>query len=209
MTESIKIEPPKAFLEHARSLINVKILAPSDEKVPDDSVLPSGLIFASIAQTYIFSYLSVLAFVTENVSGIWKEKKSDITNVYPNAQSVEHLFNSDLKEVKEALKFLCSFHKIKPIHEAEPILWNDFLQVVKTTRDFFSHPIPDEHKFDKIVGDAFTKHNWQFASSIAVGIISYFYSAKNLEIPNWLKENQDFKIESIRALRVIPSSKTG
>ena len=208
MGYTIKIEPPKAFLEEARSLLGTKILKPSNDPIPDDAEVPSNIIFASIAQTYIFSYLAVLAFATENISGIWRDDNDRIREMFPNAKNLDHLLNSDLKEIKELLKTICYFHNIKPINDEEPDLWNEFMQVVKVTRDFFSHPIPDEHKFDKIVGEVFAKRSWRYASSVAENIISYFYKKKNLEVPDWVKENQDFKIETIRALRIAPSSKT-
>jgi hypothetical protein len=94
--------------------------------------------------------------------------------------------------------------KLSPLHQSDPKLWNELLQILKTTRDFMTHPTPDACDFNQIVGDAIEKHAWGYPAKITTKVIQYFYSGQQKNTPAWLEKNQEFRFDTIRALALQP-----
>ena len=194
-----RYNPAKAYLEQARCFLHADIEIPSQDKY---DVPPPNLVLAQIASTYIFSYMAIVAFVAHEIDHLWNEPDRPLQLAYPKAKSVRPLLNGDLKDLKECLKALCRHCTIPYIHEEKPTEWNQLLSVLKDVRDYMVHPNPDPQAFHDTVTKAGADRTWDFAPGVAQAIISYFYEATHRPVPEWLRSNQEFVVDRIRALRV-------
>ncbi|ROL58994.1 hypothetical protein D9V86_11290 [Bacteroidetes/Chlorobi group bacterium ChocPot_Mid] len=186
----IEFRPTVSYLEMARSFLRVQY----NDNGNDEAF--KNTIFSLIANTYIFSYLSIFSFIQSVLIVFWNKKNSPLKNDFPKANSFEHLMNSDLREAKEAIKELCKILHIQPLHEKNQKLWNDLLQIVKEVRHYLEHIKFDEES-TKILDKALSEKSWNFASKTAEEVIKYFYTETNKEVPEWLIENKNFKVEKI------------
>ena len=191
----------QAYLEMARAHHRVVVRAPQGVS-PKGLRMTNNTVLALTAHGYVFSFMAMTAFLTACLWKVWKLPTSPLTSRFPNAKSFKHLLKSDLKEMKDCITELCTYYNLQPLHVAEPKLWNDLQQVVKTTRDFMTHPTPDAVEFNKIIGDAMKKHTWARPAQIAEQVMRYFYTGQTQKPPEWLKENKEFRFETIRALSV-------
>jgi hypothetical protein len=144
--------------------------------------------------------MAVTAFVSGCLWNIWQRSNSPLKSRHPKAKDFEHLLKTDLRELKDCITELCVHLNLQPLHIAQPKVWNNLLQVVKETRDFMTHPRPEQVEFNKIIGDAFGKRSWAFPSKVAEETIGYFYDARKYTRPPWLKENREFQVPIILAL---------
>ncbi len=188
-----EILPVQSYLEQSRAFIYDPIKGIPKTISNEESYLPGTFIFAFVSQAYFFAYMTIQAFASEQLWDIWNASDKLLQLKYPKAQGFEHLMNSDLKEVKEQLKVLAEILGIQAIHLKDQTLWNDFLQVVKVTRDFVAHPSSEPDKVNKIFGHVFTKRDWKFASDVASKILLHFMEQTNSEIPAWVNQNTLFK----------------
>jgi hypothetical protein len=188
-----EILPVQSYLELSRDFLYDRIKGFPKKIGDEESHLPGTFLFAFVSQAYFFSFMAVQAFASEQLWIIWNENDHSLQMKYPKAQTFEHLMNSDLKEVKDQLKVLADLLGIQAIHLKDQILWNDFLQVVKVTRDFLAHSSPNPDKVDKIIGHVFTERDWKFPSDVASKIILHFLELTNSEIPPWVRQNTLFK----------------
>lgn len=205
MSSTIRFEPERAYLEMARAALPVAILKPNlpeSAEEPDWSSLSAtpNTLLAILAQSYVFSYMAVTAWANKQIGVLWKEADRPIQKLYPEANSLGELLNRELKQLKDVLKAISEVHNIKPLHEAEPRIWNDLLQVVERVRHFLTHPVLNQDEFDEIVGEAGTRRSWEFPSTVAEKTIAYFYDANGYPVPDWVHENQEFTIEGFRPL---------
>jgi hypothetical protein len=189
----------QAYLEMARAHHHVVVRAPKGVS-PKGLRMTNNTVLALTAHGYVFSFMAVNAFVTVLLWKVWELPNSPLKSNYPKAKSFKHLLKTDLKELKDGLSEACLHYGVKPMHLADPQLWNEFLKIVKWTRDFMTHPTPDPIEFSKIIGDALEKHTWERPARIAERVIQYFYAAESQTPPEWLKQNKEFCFETIRAL---------
>jgi len=194
---NIQIQPVQAYLEQSRAFLNANIKGNPDTTGEDHSRLPGTFLFAFVAQAYIFSFLAVQAFASEQLWLIWNQDDKPLQKKYPNASGFEHLLRSDLKELKDQLKMLAEILKIEKVHSKNPNLWDDFLRVVKVTRDMLSHPTPEPEKFNNIIGHALTEKDWIYPSEVSKKIISHFIESTRSEKPVWLDENKLIRIPTV------------
>jgi len=193
----------QAYLEMARAHHRVPVVGRKGVDREKMS-MTNNTVLAFVAHGYVFSFMAMTAFVTVCLWKVWEHPNSPLKSKYPKAKSFKHLLKTDLKELKDCIKEACKHYGLKPLHTAEPKLWYDLLQVLKTTRDFMTHPTPDATEFDKIVGDALKKHTWAKPSQIAEQVLRYFYTNQTQKPPEWLKKNQEFCFKAICALSVQP-----
>ncbi len=188
MEDKICFRATQAYLEQARSCLRSEV----------SRGMSPNLMYALAAQTYIFSYLALLSFISMQVSELWNAPSSPLQKRFPNAKDLKHLLSSDLKEVKDAIKVLCEELQLEKLHDVDQTLWNDLTNVLKPVRDFFSHPYPDSETLNKIMDEALKKHSWNFPSRVAENVISYFYKKTNQPIPDWVKQNKEFSVLKIQ-----------
>jgi hypothetical protein len=190
----------QAYLEMARAFHNVRVCAPK-------GIFPKGVrsrnntVFAVAAHGYVFSFMAVTAFVNGRLGESWEHPNSALRKKHPKCRNVIELLKH-LWTLENCINELCLQYKIKCLRDENPKLWKDFHEVVKRTRDFMTHPKPEQVEFNKITGDAFGKRSWAFPSKVAEEVIGYFYDAQGYTKPPWLKENQEFQIPIILALSV-------
>ena len=197
MEDTIQFRIEQSYLEQARSCLQTEVVQIKGTTTTDPAMSPN-LMYALVAQTYIFSYLALLSFISIQVGILWKAQDAPLQKRFPKAKDLQHLLNSDLKEVKDAIKIICEESKIEKLHEADPILWNELINVLKPVRDFLSHPYANSEEFNKIMDEAMTKHSWNFPSKVAEKVISYFYEKTSRPTPDWVKQNQDFAVQTIK-----------
>ena len=90
-----------------------------------------------------------------------------------------------LKEVKTALKELCSLLGIEPLHDAKPQAWRELNELLKGYRDYFVHPNPESfHRHVDSTGNL----EWGFPSRVVAEIMAYCFEATRKPVPAWLKE---------------------
>lgn len=68
-------------------------------------------------------------------------------------------------------------------------------------RHFLIHPFPDPKKFQDCMEMIQQKRGLRKWTKIAEGIISHFIISKNKKLPNWLRQNEFFKIKGFELLR--------
>ncbi len=187
----MKTNVAKAYLDLARSVIDTKIGA--KEHMDRDDV-----IFALMSCTYVYSYSALISFCSGQLYLLWVKENSALKEKYPHCETFEQLMSSNLKDVKSALKELALQQGLKPIHEAEPKLWQHLNEFLKNYRDFFLHPNP-EH-FENFVGKA-GNAQWQLPSKTAEGLLAYIYQGSNGKVPKWVTNSSlkahGFEIQSI------------
>ncbi len=186
----IEFQPVVCYLEMARSFLTVQYNDNGNKEAFKNTI------FSILANTYIFSYLSISSFIQSVLIVFWNKKNSPLKNDFPKADSFVHLMNSDLKEVKESIKELCKILHITPLHEKHPALWNNLLQILREVRNYLEHIKFDEES-TKILEKALSENNWSFASKTAEDVIKYFFIETNKEVPDWLIANVNFKVDKI------------
>lgn len=191
----------KAYLEMARASFSIKCIREDGKGLPEGFFMTNNTLFALTAQTYIFSYMALVAFVNLQLGMLWKISDSPLRKKYQKAKDLNDLLkHTKLRELKEAIKELCTQYEITHINKNNSALWNDLNQFVKETRDFMVHPKPDKIMFQKIMERTLNKLNVDFPVNVVQNIISYFYYSRRLIIPKWVKTNQEFKYPEILAL---------
>ncbi len=193
----------QAYLEMARAHLKVPVVSASKVNT-EDVRMTNNTYIALIAHGYIFSYMALTAFVSGTLWKAWEQPASSLRVKYPNAESFEHLLNSNLRRLKDSITELCLHLNLQPLAEADPPLWIELLQVLKKTRDFMVHPTPNPSEFHKVVSEAMERHSWGKPIEITERVMRYFFSRQPENVPSWLSKNEDFCFEAIRALRVAP-----
>lgn len=168
----------KSYLDLARSVIDTRIGSKEGDPVDD-------AIFALMSCTYVYSYSALLSFCSAQLFLLWEKENSLLRAKYSDMKSFEQLMATSLKDVKSAIKEVVALKGLKPIHEAEPKLWQNLNEFVKHYRDFFLHPNPV--LFEKYVGKA-GNAQWQLASKTVSGILEYVYAGCNGNVPKWVGE---------------------
>ena len=171
---------PKSYLDLARSVIDTQIGA-------KENVCRDDAIFGLMSCTYVYSYSALVSFCTAQLYLMWQENDSSLKKKYSECLSFESLMASSLKDVKSALREVTLQKGIKPIHEAEPQLWQHLNEFVKQYRDFFLHPNPE--LFEEYVGKA-GNAQWQLPSATASGLLAYIYRESTGAIPNWVNTSE-------------------
>lgn len=200
-TTSISYDLAQAYLEMARAHHGAPVVAASGIN-PEEMRMTNNTALALVAHGYVFSFMALNAFVSGCLWKIWELPDSPLKAKFPGVSDFKHLLSSDLKELKKCISELCEQYKLEPLYEADSKSWNDLLQVVKTTRDFMTHPTPDASDFDKIVGDAMEKYTWTRPAQIVEQVMRYFYTNQTHKMPKWLDKNQEFCFKAICALSV-------
>jgi hypothetical protein len=192
----INYQIERAYLELSRSHLMSKVLLGENEKETNpDFKIPPNATLALVAQGYVFAHASITAFVASRLYVEWKKEG------HPTEHKAfeEHLRSNFRGELKELIKELCRKWDIKPLHEADPSLWRELNSVITYARDYFMHPTPTTDLFRDVMNLTHKTRTWHTPSKVASEVISYFYSSKGRDIPEWVTQNKEFRIETIRA----------
>ena len=188
----MKIDPVQSYLEMARAHLHAEKIDKDGNQVTED--LPPIPMLAIVSQGYIYSFAALNAFLTGQLSLYWE---TTLKAKYKKHNSLEHLLKTELKELKCMCNELSDCLGIPRIHDANSALWNQLLQILKTARDFFVHPIPDIEKMGKVIDTTMIKNSWSFPSDIAAEVIKFFYTQKGKSVPEFLTKRQHFRYTQI------------
>jgi len=177
--------------------------------------------FGLLSLTILYSYLAVESFVNYQFSTIYQHA----TKAHQACKKLEGLHANDeivptyddfyrqygkiplesiRLELKEKIKAVCSAYAISQIYEVEPQLWQDFCDILKASRDFLVHAIPDPKIFQEHMKKLVEETTTGKYVEIAIGMIHYFYEQLGKKSPKWLSQN-----ELIQLLAVRPSKDSG
>ena len=195
----IEIYPVHAYLEQSRSFMYSTIDRGAGD-VQDFEKLSGTFFFALLSQAYIYAFMAIQSFLSEQLWITWNASDKPLQNKFPQAKTFEHLMNSDLKKINDQINILSDILGIPQIHSSDGELWNDFLKVVKLTRDFLIHPSPEPEKVDKIVGHVYSKRDWSYPSEVASKILLHFMQHTKSQIPDWVSHNTLIRVTNIKAL---------
>ncbi len=139
--------------------------------------------FAIVSCIYIYSHMAIMAFAAEQLYDVWKKPRNKLRKKYPQFDNFKDLMESDLRDLKCALKELACLHGISPIHNAQPEIWRALNEFLRKYRNYFVHPDPEN--FSKIVNEIQLKQ-LGLGPKVATTIIEYYYSATGTPVPAWL-----------------------
>ena len=192
----------KAYLEMARAFTGCQISHPGIGDRAGEVTPTHNTVFAFVSLGYIYSYSAVVAFATAQLSLLWADPGGTLRKQYSQRKSLDDLLRNELRETKEVIRALCRHKGIPQIQDAQPALWNQFLQVVQTARHFFIHPSPDSARLSKVVDLTHDKRPWGYPAKVAEDIIAYLIEGMGAEVPPWVRQNQEFRIRHVEALAV-------
>ena len=186
----------KSYLQWARSILKVEIAC----QPPPDSEFkfPPNLLFALTSHAYLYSHMSIVAFVNKQLHQEWAKGNRHLRSKYSNAEQFERELRHGLGSLKNGLPELCLALRITSLAQAEPQLWTDLLEVVKESRDFFVHPKPDPAVFQSMVLRTL-EEKWIFPIKTAENVLAYLYRNTTGTVPSWVISNQEYSIPRIEA----------
>ncbi len=208
----------KIYLEIARSVVkqplqDLYMWYEQSEKNRDNQNKLLDIGYGILSISCIYSYLSIESFCNWQLfeaSKYVSEVKPYIDQLRNQGKKLETLYGEDFKsyepknyfcELKEKIRNLCEYFKLKQISERNPILWNNFNQLLKGTRHFYVHPKPFPEEFKKYISEIFKKHKPTTYIGTAEEILRYFYQKRKNKIPNWLQENELFELKGIEIIK--------
>ena len=180
------IKVTKSYLDMARCFDGTKVCRDTDE-VSEDSV--STQEFAGVSCAYIYSYLAITAFVSEQLYVIWKKPSTNLREKYSSFENFRELMWKEFRGINRALKELARSKCITPIHEAKPKVWQELNEFLREYRDNFVHPDPES--FPEFI-KAISRHQLNLGPRVATEIIKYFYTATGTPVPDWLSRRGIF-----------------
>ena len=121
----------------------------------------------------------------------WGFKNQEYKKYFENEINFEGLLEK--VDLREKLKVLASVCNISPLHESEPILWNQLCQTVEDMRHFIIHPKPYPNIFQEKMNSIMVRYKLNQYFKIAEEVIRYFYTNTNATIPDWLNKNTLFR----------------
>lgn len=175
-TEQYK--PPRSYLDMARAVIDTQLHYPKDCSKHDAE-------FGLVSCTYVYSYMAIAAFVSEQLFARWNDEGNSYREKYPNYNDFREMMRCENQEIRTALKELCCELEIKQLHETSPNIWQRLNEFLKRYRDWFVHPTPED--FHRILTEI-SSRQWDFASNIAVDVIGHFFDQSGKPRPDWLKK---------------------
>lgn len=179
--KNVKVHVARAYLDMARSVVDTKVYGDAATVENEDSI------FALLGCTYVFSYMALTAFASAHLSKIWNDHSAPLRQKFADCANFDAVMRGPLRELKDALKELALQLKVRPLHEAEPLAWQELTEFVKTYRDYFVHPNPDGFSAHiEAVGNL----HYSFPSRVASEVIAYFFDATAAAKPEWVKQSQ-------------------
>lgn len=178
----MEIKVTKSYLDMARCFHGAEVCHGTDE-VSENSVFAEE--FARVSCIYIYSYLAITAFVSEQLREIWKKPGNKLREKYYKYGNFKELMRLKFKDSKSAINELARSVGITPIHEANPKVWQELNVFLREYRNYFVHPDPESFS-DFINGIGC--HQLNLGPRVATEIIKYFFTATETPVPGWLLE---------------------
>ncbi len=186
----MEIMVTKSYLDMARCFDGAQVCRDSNE-VSENSVFTQE--FAMVSCVYIYSYLAITAFVSEQLYEIWRKPSNKLREKYSSFEDFKDLMWSKFRDMNRALKELAQSNCITPIHEAKPKLWHELNTFMREYRNYFAHPDPES--FRKFVTEI-SGHDLNLGPRVATEIIRYFYTATETPVPGWAFRARDSRPEN-------------
>ena len=200
----------QCYLEMARA-VYTKWDVPTANELSSNGELKSSagqFSFLIVSLTVIYGYLAIEAFTNCHLYKIWQRSRGPSGKVYNtfyqeygSINELTKVTGTRLRELKKRIKVLCDSYQIPCIHTTNPELWRDFNELLEKARHFIIHPFPDPKKFQECMEMIQQEHELHKWAKIAERIISHFFIIKNKKLPNWLMQNEFFKIEKFKLMR--------
>ena len=182
----MKIKVTKSYLDMARCFDGTEVCG-DPKKVSENSVFAEE--FARVSCVYIYSYMAIVAFASEQLYEIWKKEGNELRERYSEFDNFACLMRKKFSEIKSALNELARLNGIKPIREAKPKEWQELNEFLREYRNYFVHPNPES--FSEFV-NGISGHKLNLGPRVATEIIKYFYTAKGTCLPAWLSKRGIF-----------------
>jgi hypothetical protein len=220
-----KVKISQAYLELARSYLDaVAHSKTTDVSNPDQQELDkqATTTFAFAALSTIFSYLAVEAFVNYELFHIWQHSRMahdaienikkkdpslkavpiyyDFYKKYGHIEDFSKLKDSNLRELKERIKIVCEANGFPKIHDKDPALWHEFLDLLEDTRHALVHANPDDAVFARTAERVYSTDPYRKYPRIAADVIAYFFRSANAKVPEYLERNQLFLVSGIEII---------
>jgi hypothetical protein len=202
--QQIKIDLVRIYLEIARSCFN---MSPKDMKgvsIGDLSQNDRGSIVIALSSvTILYSDLAVEAFCNFQFWKVWSgdygsEPEKRLSALIGNESKFENLKKQKLiRELGKRLKTLCNLLGLKPVHDVDQTLWNDFKKLVEETRHFLTHPVPDRESITEHLDDTLMLTKSGKYAETATRIIKHFYTEMKMPMPKWLDTNTLFRFAGV------------
>lgn len=188
----MKIHVTKSYLDMARSVIDTAVHGDKEKTMGEDAL------FSLMSCTYVFSFMALTSFCSSHLHSFWVVENSKLREKYSSCSDFKALMAGPLKEIKLALRELCTQLKVQELHIARPKAWRELNELLKGYRDYFIHPNPESfHNHVEATGNL----EWGFPSRVAAEIISYFFEATQQQVPPWINKSglrsKGFEVVSI------------
>lgn len=207
----LQITLSHVYLEMARAVFSLDRPSGKSDGPAQDYPTTFGL----LSVTILYSYLAVESFVNYQFCTIYQhavkahqacEKlgglhaKDEIVPTYDDfyRQYGNTPLESIRLELKEKIKAVCSAYGISQIYDVDSHLWQDFCDILKESRDFLVHTIPDPKIFQHHMQQLVEKTTTGKYVEIAIGIILYFYEQLGKKPPKWLNQNELIQLLAVR-----------
>lgn len=208
----------KIYLEIARSVVkqslqDLYIWYNQSDKSRDTQNKFLDVGYGILSISCVYSYLSIESFCNKQLfeaSEYVKIVKPEIDRLRERGEKLETLYGEKFRpyepkkyfsKLKEKIKDLCKYFKLKPISEQNPKLWENFNQILKDSRHFYVHSKPSPEEFQKYASKIFKEHKPIEYIKTAEAILKYFYQGTKNKIPNWLEENTLFEFKGIKIIK--------
>lgn len=206
----LQISLSHVYLEMARA-----VFSHGSSEITDGAAQDYPTIFGLLSLTILYSYLAVESFINYHFYTIYQhavkahQECEKLGNLSANDEIVptyndffRHYGDTPLKSIrlklKEKIKAVCSAYEISQIYDVDPQLWQDFCDILKTSRDFLVHAIPDPQIFQEHMRKLVAETTTGKYVEIATGIIKYFYERFDKEPPQWLNQNELIQLYAVR-----------
>jgi hypothetical protein len=159
----------------------------------------TNTIISIVSISALYSYLAIESYINYQLYRIW-DRRHDRS---PEAQRFLRLLgdpaeflalknHKKVRELPERIKTLYSLLDYQQLHERKTKLWQDFKELVETSRHFFVHPIPQS--------DYFQRNMWRIGEEtqagvyvdVASAILRDMHEQSGLQVPAWLEKNTLF-----------------
>ena len=223
-SQPINVIVSQAYLELARSYVaataSSKVRDITDPNSPDQSNRATTT-FGFAALSTIFSYAAIEAFVNHGLYLIWEDarhahkvideiQRSDLSRRYIPIYTdfykkygrffpFKTLKSTDLRELTERIKTICKARNLPSLPQTKTKLWENLLRLEQTRHDLI-HPAPEQTKFNELIERLFSTEPHHLYPQTASDIIRFFFQSTNSQPPDYLDNNQLFRINTIEFL---------
>jgi hypothetical protein len=167
----------------------------------------ANIVFSMISMTVIYSALAIEAAVNYRLYFAWLRYRAGL----PPATRFEQEFGAidDFERIRSArsgrnlghrVKALCRVCDFRLPHEAIPDVWQNFKELVETSRHFLVHPHPGSSFFQEHMETILKNTRTGKYISVAAEMIGFFYDQAGESRPDWIAKSTLFRFASVDIL---------